>query len=378
MEFTRVEISRSAIAHNLAQFRRIAPGSLLAPVIKANAYGHGLLHVARILKDAGADWLCVNAIYEAATLRAAGVDLPIYVLGYVSAEEYGAAADLGVSAVAYNSEMVRGLSSVAAARGKRVPLHVKVETGNNRQGLVPGEAIELARLIRSLPGVEFQGVSSHYADIEDTTDHSFAHSQLSRFQEACEGMRQAGFAPKSRNFSNSAAAILWPETHFDMVRLGISLYGMWPSKETYVAAVLLKRHEIVLKPALTFKTVVAQVKTVPAGQFVGYGRSFQATHDIRLAVLPVGYYDGYDRGMSNHGYVLINGKIAPIRGRVCMNMTMVDASDVGEVGPGSEVLLIGQSDGHSVTPEQIAAWTNTINYEVTTRINERIPRTVVA
>jgi alanine racemase len=377
MEFTRVEISRSALEANLRQFRAIAPHSLLAPVVKANAYGHGLIQVSRVMEEAGADWLCVNSVYEAVALRREGIRLPLYVLGYVAPAEFDAVAELGLRAVVYDSETVRGLSAAGQRRGVRVLLHLKVETGNNRQGLPPGDAVELARLAHGLPGVEVEGVSSHYADIEDTTDHTFALSQLARFNEACEGMRQAGLAPKVRNFSNSAATILWPQTHFDLVRIGISLYGMWPSSHTFISAVMLKRHEFALTPAMTFKTVVAQVKPVPAGEFVGYGRSFRTTHAIRLAVLPVGYYDGYDRGMSNHGFVLINGQIAPVRGRVCMNMTMVDVSDVRDVHAGSDVVLLGRQGEHAVTAEAIADWTHTINYEVTTRINERIPRVLV-
>ncbi len=377
MDLTWVEISRQSLAHNMNQFRTLAPKSLLAPVVKANAYGHGLVPVARILCDEGADWLCVNAVYEAEILRREGISLPLYLLGYLAPGDYEAAVELGLKVVAYDPDTIHGLGKAAAARGATVPVHVKVETGNNRQGLPPEQAVQLARLIATTPGVEFEGLSSHYADIEDTTDHAFAKGQLEVFLNTVATLEQQGVPARVKNFSNSAAAILWAETHFDLVRAGISLYGMWPSKETCVSAVLLNREKPVLEPVLTWKTVVAQVKQVAAGEFVGYGRTFRTTHTTRLAVLPIGYYDGYDRGLSNLGHVLIDGHIAPVRGRVCMNMVMVDVSDVPSVEAGREVVLLGQSLDKAVTAENIADWSNTINYEVTTRINERIPRRIV-
>lgn len=377
MDLTWVDVSRSALQHNLRQFRAVAPRSLLAPVVKANAYGHGLLQAAIAFVEAGADWLCVNALYEAYALRTAGISLPIYVLGYVSCDEMEALCALDCRTVVYNTETVRRLSAAAVRRDVVMPVHIKLETGNNRQGLKADEAVELARLIRALPGVELEGVSSHYADIEDTTDHSYAQQQLARFRETCEALAAAGMSPRIRNFSNSAAAILWSETQFDLVRIGISAYGMWPSKETFVSAVILGRDKPQLRPALTWKTVVAQVKDVRSGEFVGYGRTFRTTHPTLLAVLPVGYYDGYGRGLSNLAHVLVNGQIAPVRGRVCMNMIMADVTDAGGVRAEDSVVLLGSDGEECVTAEQMASWAGTINYEVTTRINERIPRYLV-
>jgi alanine racemase len=187
----------------------------------------------------------------------------------------------------------------------------------------------------------------------------------------------AGCPPTIRNFSNSAAVILWPETHFELVRIGISTYGMWPSKETLVSAERLGRDKPSLVPALTWKTRVAQVKRIPAGEWVGYGRTWRATRETRLAVLPVGYYDGYDRKLSNLAHVLVHGAEAPVRGRVCMNMIMVDVTDIPGVETGTDVVLLGRDRDEVVTAEQLASWCGTINYEVTTRILERIPRTIV-
>jgi alanine racemase len=374
LELTWVEISEESLAHNLSQFADRTKGSLLAPVVKSNAYGHGLVPVAQAVRRAGAHWLCVNALFEGRELRRNGIDCPVYVLGYVPPSDAGDVVAGDFRIVVYDAEVVKALSDAASACGRVARVHIKVETGNHRQGLPLEETLALADLIRSLPWVELEGISSHYADIEDTTDHSFARQQLSRFLAADEALRERGSPATIRSFSNSAATILWPETHFELVRIGVSLYGMWPSKETYVSALMRESRLPDLRPVMTWKTVIAQVKVVRAGEHVGYGRTFQATHDTVLAVLPIGYYDGYDRGLSNLAHVLIRGQIAPVRGRVCMNMTMVDVTDIPGTRAGEEVVLLGHSGQRSVTAEQLASWGNTINYEVTTRINERIPR----
>jgi len=181
--------------------------------------------------------------------------------------------------------------------------------------------------------------------------------------------------PRLRHFSNTAAALLWPESWYELIRLGIGAYGMWPSSETLVTAALEGRRDAVsLRPALTWKTRIAQVRTAAAGAYVGYGRTYRCTHESRLAVLPVGYYDGYDRRLSNVAYVLIGGRRAPVRGRVCMNMTIVDVTHVPEAALGDEVVLLGAQGEERLSAEQVAGWIGTINYEVTTRINEALPR----
>ena len=377
MSLSWVEVSCSALTRNLARFRRIAPRSLLAPVVKANAYGHGLVFAAQTLVEGGADWLCVNAAFEAAQLRQNSIECPIYVLGHVPPSDCATIVGCRARVVVYAESTVLALSRCASSTGAIVPVHIKLETGNNRQGVRLEEALRLAAQANELPGVTFEGITSHYADIEDTTDHTFAKQQLSRFEQALTALAEAGMPPSIRSFSNSAATLLWNETHFELVRLGISVYGMWPSKETRISTVMLGRDPPELEPAMTWKTIVAQVKEVRPGDFVGYGRTFQATHPIRLAVLPIGYYDGYDRKLSNVAHVLIRGQIAPVRGRICMNMTMVDVTDIPGVTEGDEVVLLGRQGDNRVSAERLAEWSGTINYEVTTRINERIERRLV-
>lgn len=370
-----IEVDGATLAENLRSFRRIVTSARIAPVVKANAYGHGLLTAARIFAEAGADWLCVNAAFEAVALRKADIDMPVYVLGYVAPQEMAELAGLGgIRLVAYQSETILAAAEAGRAAGQPLQIHLKLETGNNRQGVELMDALALADLIKSLDGVELEGISSHYADIEDTTDHTYAESQMGLFRAAHTTLIEAGHAVAIRSFSNSAATLLWPETHFELVRIGISAYGMWPSKETLITAQRLGRDKPNLRPALTWKTLVAQVKTIPANASVGYGRTWQAGRPTRLAVLPIGYYDGYNRQLSNVAHVLVNGHRAPVRGRVCMNMTMVDVTDVPNVETGTEVVLLGRQGDQLVTAEQLAAWAGTINYEITTRINEVLPR----
>lgn len=372
------EIDRQALSHNLRELRRVTgPGPLFAPVVKANAYGHGLALASRAFVAAGADWLCVNELSEAVALRGAGITVPILVVGHVPRADMATAAELSLRVVVYDRGAVDAAGEAGRRFGRPVPLHVKVETGNNRQGLPHEEALALARHVSSTPGVVLEGASTHFADIEDTTDHSFAESQLARFVELVTACRAEGMALPVCHCANSAAAILWPRAAFDMVRVGLAAYGMWPSKETYISALEAHRHDLSLTPALTWKTRIAQVKSVPAGSFVGYGRTFQTTHDTLLAVLPIGYYDGYDRRLSNQAHVLIDGHRAPVRGRVCMDFVMVDVTDVPAVHPEQEVVLLGGSGPARLHAEQLAAWIGTINYEVTTRIHERIPRVEV-
>lgn len=396
-----VEISKSALAHNVKLLRervdggRIGNRCVLSACVKANAYGHGLIETSKIFLESGVDWLDVNALYEATTLRNAGITAPIYVMGYTLFDDLEKAFGLDVSLVVYNKEMVKKLGEIAKKRlndavemrpFKPLNLHVKVETGNNRQGVRVEDLADFARYIQSFEGLKLEGIATHFANIEDTTDHSFAFSQVEKFKKAKEILAAAGFNVPMMHCANSAATILLPETHFDMVRAGISAYGMWPSNETRISYREMNGEDLDLQPAFTWKSVVAQIRTVPAGEFIGYGCTFKTTRDVRMAIVPIGYYDGYDRGVSNTAHVLIHGQRAKVLGRVCMNMFMADISDIADVALEDEVVLIGgqkfvASDGSVVedviSAEQFASWASTINYEVTTRVNERIPRLVV-
>lgn len=384
-ELSWCEVSRAALAANARAFRARAQGALLGIVVKADGYGHGLELAARAFLEGGADWLIVNALHEAEALRRAGIDAPLHVVGNVPVQQATRAVAAGVRMVVYDTDVVAAVAAAARAAGRVVPLHVKVETGNHRQGLELGAALALGRMITRLGGVELEGIATHYADIEDTTDHRFAMAQVARFEEAVRAFRAEGMPVPVTSTANSAATILWPKTHGELVRVGIAAYGLWPSTETYAAALALPaeregRGGFVpeLRPALAWRARIVQVKEVRPGAWIGYGRTYRVTHDSRIAIVPVGYHEGYDRRLSNLAHMLVGGVRAPVRGRVCMNMTMIDVTDIPGAGVGSVATLLGGDGDERVAAEDLARWCGTINYEIVSRIHPVIPRIAVA
>lgn len=358
----RIRVDTAALQDNLACLRTLVRGpARLMPVVKSEAYGHGLELAAGAFVRGGADWLGVHAMAEAERLRRAGFDLPVLVLGPASEAEARLAHELNCDLTVGSLAALRDAASVGAGR-----IHLKVETGVNRQGLVEDEMPAALALLAAHPGLELVGVSSHFADIEDTTDHRFAHQQRERFASWCERLGQAAGGPLLRHMTCSAATVLWPDTHLDLVRVGISAYGVWPSRETRVSARMAGRAELALRPALTWLVRVSQVRQVPAGQTVGYGRTWKAPVDSRIAVLPVGYADGYPRALAGRAHVLLDGQRAPLRGRICMNLCMVDVTHIPEVDAGHEAVLLGAQGDDAITAEQLADWLGTIAYEVLT------------
>jgi alanine racemase len=234
-----------------------------------------------------------------------------------------------------------------------------------------------ARRLARLPGIEIEGLSSHFANIEDTTSLEYAKRQTAQFAEGTALLRKAGIRVPIRHMAATGAAIVYPESQFDMIRLGIGLYGLWPSKETYLSCRLRKRKPFVLKPVLSWRAKIAQVKRVPKGAFVGYGCTFRTTRPTRLAVIPVGYADGYDRALSNAAHVLVRGKRAAVRGRIAMNFFTADVTDIPSAAAGDAVTLIGRDGRETVSADALAALAGTISYEILARLNPAIPRVVV-
>lgn len=372
-----IEISRSNLLHNVSAFKKlIGRERILCPAVKGNAYGHGLKECAPVVAEGGADWLGVNSLFEALSLKKTGIKKPIYILGYVLKEELSCAVEEGFQMVVYNLETLQELAKICKKTGKEGFTHLKVETGNYRQGILPEELDTFLDFYRAHPLVKLAGISTHFSNIEDTHDHHYAKSQLQAFENFLVRVRQAGFEPPFIHCANTAATLLFPETHFTMVRAGVGIYGLWPSDE--VKKVFEKQNpKIDLKPVLSWKTRITQIKKVPKGGLIGYGCTYQAPHEMKLAILPVGYYDGYFRSLSNKSYVLIHGKKAPLRGRVCMNIIMVEVTDIPEARVEDEAILIGTCSSEKITTDQLAEWAGTINYEITTRLNERIPRKIV-
>lgn len=373
-----VEIDRAALEHNIQQFRHLIGDSRkMTVVVKSNAYGHGLLGVSCLATEFGADWLGVNSLEEARALREGGIDLPIILLGYVPLTDLKEAVATDLRLTVYNTETVEELAKITFALKKDAFLHIKTETGVYRQGIKGAGLLPFVKRIRKYPYLKIEGLSMHFANIEDTTDHSYAQRQLEKFIEYVDLLGQNGINIPVKHVACSAAAILFPETFFDMVRVGIGIYGLWPSKETYLSCIQDEREPVNIKPVLTWKTRVVQIKDVPDGAFIGYGCTYKTTRPTKLAVLPVGFYDGYDRHLSNASYVLISGKRAPLRGRVAMNFIIVDVTDISDIRLEDEVVLLGNQGQERISAEQLASLCGTINYEIVTRINPKIPRVVV-
>lgn len=374
------EVSAEAIRANLTTLRRgLSQGTELGIVVKSNAYGHGLAACAGVFIAAGADWLIVNSVGEAIALRGLVRESPIYICGPVFPDEAPEIAGARASVAIYDSEMALALANAGQRSGQSLGVHIKVETGTNRQGVAPAEALELALCVDRLEGVRLEGITTHYADIEDTTDHRFALSQLNRLQEVVQAFADAGLPQAILHSANSAATLISPVTHGDLVRVGIAAYGLWPSNETYATA--LERRLGAddaqlpdLQPVLSWRARVAQVKDVAEGEYIGYGRTYRATYPMRIAVLPVGYYEGYDRRLSNIGHALINGVRAPVRGRICMNMAMVDISHIPHVERGTVATLLGRDGNEEVSAAQWGGWMGSIHYEAIARIHPGQPR----
>ncbi|MBC8357633.1 MAG: alanine racemase [Candidatus Aminicenantes bacterium] len=373
-----VEIDSSALSHNIHQFRKlIGENRKLLVMVKANAYGHGMMEVSDIALRAGADWLGVDSLEEGLFLRKKGFNCPILTVGYIPFEGLKEAVTNDLRITVYNLEAVSQLATICRQLNKKALLHVKVETGTFRQGVSGEEVLSFIHKIQEFPELVLEGLSSHFANIEDTTDHSYAQFQLKNFNNIFHELKKNNIKIPIKHISCSASAILFPETYFDMVRAGIGIYGLWPSKETYLSCLLQKRKPLLLKPVLSWKTRIAQIKKVPKASFIGYGCTYKTTRATVLAVLPVGYYDGYSRGLSNSSYVLIRGQRAPIRGRVAMDFIMADITDIPGINLEDEVILIGSDGEEAITADDLALLVETINYEIVSRINPLISRIIV-
>lgn len=372
-----IEIDAAAYRQNLRALGRILrPGAMRMAVVKANAYGHGARIITPLAVGEGVDYLGVHSLAEAQEISDLAGKTPICLLGPTLPEDALATVGAGVEPTVSELDVARALAAAARSLGRTAAVHVKVETGTHRQGILISEIPSWCEFLRGHPELRLRGIHTHYANIEDTTDHTFARRQLVRLREAAAIFREQNAPPELVHSACSAAALTMDDTHADLVRLGIASYGLWPSRETLLSTLLSQRSGPELMPVLAWKTRVTQFKEVAAGEYVGYGCSFRATHAMRLAVLPVGYYDGYDRRLSGRGHVIVRGKRAPVIGRVCMNLTMVDVTDTPDVRLGEEAILIGQSGSETVTVDAVAGLCNTINYEIVARLGRHVPRFV--
>ena len=359
------EIDLGALRHNFTEIRRrINPASKLCAVVKANAYGHGALEVSKVAVECGADFLAVATVDEGLELRRAGFGLPILILGLIPHEAARAVVDADLTQAVADFALAEKISAAAVSLGKVAKIHLKLETGMGRIGVAPDEAVALAAEISRLPNVELEGLFSHFADA-DSPDRTFTNRQIKIFKATADKIQAAGIGIKIRHIAESAAALDIPEAHFDMVRSGIINYGLYPSADV--------RRTIELKPVMKLVAKIVYLKKVAAGVSIGYGRDFIAARDSLIATLPLGYADGYTRAYKGF-HVEVRGQLAPIAGRVCMDQTMIDVTDVAGVALGDEAILFGSD---LVTTDAAARYLNTINYEVTCLVSARVPRVFI-
>lgn len=358
---TYAEISLEAIKHNIAEIKKIlSPATRFMAVVKANAYGHGATAVSRAAVEAGTDYLGVANLKEALELREAGILAPILILTESPTSVADEIIQHGLTQTVYSFSEAKTLSEESQKRGKPVKVHVKIDTGMGRVGVLPSEAMAFITKVASLPGMALEGVFTHFAKAEDPEDH-FTAEQFQKFQQIISRVPQIPL----KHSANSAAALFHRETHLDMVRVGLMMYGLYPQGSS--------RRLINLKPALSFKTRVTYLKKVPVGTPLSYGSTYVTPAETTIATIPVGYADGYSRRLSNRGQVLIRGKRFPVVGRVSMDLTLVNVGNA-KVEMGDEVALIGEQNGQGISADEIAALEDTISYEVVCAIGKRVPR----
>jgi len=365
---TVARISLSALTHNFEEVMRRANGRKVLAVVKARAYGHGLVPVSRHLLGRGAHMLGVALVEEGRELREAGIDAPVLVMGPVFPEQADAVAAWRLTPVLSNNTVARALADAARRRSLRIAVHVKVDTGMSRLGVSPEAAPDLVQELMALEGIVVEGLMTHFADA-DLRDKAFAAHQMERFETLLRVLADRGIAIPLRHAANSAAILDYQRALFTMVRPGLMLYGYDPVEGSASGADL--------QPVLSLFTRIFLLKKVPAGTPISYGRTFVTGRESLIATIPIGYADGFSRGLSNCGEALVRGVRAPIAGRVCMDMTMLDVTDVPGVREGDEVVLIGSSGGERITAADLAAKTGTIPYEVLCGISARVPRVSV-
>jgi alanine racemase len=368
-----IEINSANLLNNLKLFNQITKKRIMF-VVKANAYGHGLREIIEIAKLSPAvDLYAVDSLSEALIVRSLQKGKPVLVLGWTDPAELEELVASGFETVVPSLEHLRLLKQITRKLKCKALIHLKIETGTNRLGLDPDEAITLLASLDERM-LEIRGIYSHFANIEDTTDPSFARQQLELFNSVLPYLRKSN---TRRHFSSSASSLLFPETFFDIARIGISAYGYWPSRQTHALYLEKNKIGIALKPVLSWYTKVAQVKRVKKGAAIGYGLTYKTFNKAKIIVVPVGYYDGYDRKLSNISQVLVNGIKAPVRGRICMNMFMVDVTHIRNVEVGDQVILLGKEKSEKIDADMLAEWSGTINYEILSRINPMIPKLVI-
>ena len=361
-----VEVNLDNIKFNINQVKKNIPeDTLIMAVVKADAYGHGVLQVAQAAVEAGSDRLAVALPEEGRQLRKADFKLPIQILGEVLPEQVSLLVDWNLIPTISKIETVKKLDQLAAEKGIVKKVHVKVDTGMGRIGVFPDNAIQFIKNVKSFDNIEVEGLMTHFAKA-DEEDKEYTYNQWEKFQMVIDKLEEENIEIPIKQAANSATIIDLPQMALNMVRPGIMMYGLRPSHEV--------DQDFKLKPALSWKAKIVYLKEVPPGTGISYGATYVTDKEAKIATIPMGYADGYSRLLSNKGEVLINGQRAPIRGRVCMDQFMVDVSHIDNVKIGDEVVLIGTQGDKEVSATEMADIIGTINYEITCDITKRVPR----
>lgn len=357
-----VEIDLEAIRNNVHRTRHNANTRVMA-VVKADAYGHGVLPVARAVLQAGASWLAVARATEALELREAGITTPILILGYTPVGQIKGMIDHQISLTVWTSEQADQINEIGTAAGAAARVHLKVDTGMGRLGICPEGAPALAARLGALPFIDFQGVFTHFARADESDPHT-TDQQESRFRSVLTQLEEVNLRPPLVHAANSAAGLRRPSAYFDLIRLGIAMYGLAPSGQCPLPPTF--------RPALRWVSVLSHVKVLPPGHGVSYGHIYKTSKRERIGTIPAGYADGYRRVEGAH--VLVRGQRVPVVGRVCMDQFMVSLDSVPEAQPGAEVVLLGEQGEATYSADDLAEVWGTINYEVVCAIGKRVPR----
>ena len=359
-------VDLKALCWNFQQVRKkVGPGIKILSVVKANGYGHGACEVAKTLADEGSDAFGVATLEEGIELRRGAIRSPILILAGVYPEQMNQLLQNKLTPVVCEPEVLHRLEALAQRRRRSLNFHLKVDTGMGRIGLLASEIDSWLPELAKLKALKLEGVFSHFSQAE-SVEGSYTQNQLEIFRHVVKRLRGEGFDPPLVHLANSVAVITLPSSHFTMVRPGLMLYGIHPSPEMM--------GQVALKPVLSWKTRIIQLKRLPKGSSISYGQTFVTERESLIATLPVGYGDGYHRLLSNRGAVLVRGERAPIVGRVCMDLTMVDVTDIRGVQQGDEVVLLGKQGEETISADEMARWADTISYEILTSISARVPR----
>lgn len=368
-----IELSKKNAIHNISQFRRIVrKGTKIAAVIKANAYGHGDVEMVKLI-NSQADYFQINSIEELEKIRP-HTKKPILLLGYVGKNDIARAIELGSIVTVFDLHHALLINESARKKGVKQKVHIAVDAHLGREGLLPHHIDGFLTEVKKMKHIVVDGVYAHFANIEDTADFSHAQKQITEYAEIIEKFKRAGYKNVKTHISATSGVLAYEKWHgFNtIVRVGVGLYGMWPSVELQK----LWQKKITLLPVMRHISHIAQVKKIPKGESIGYGLSYVVKKDMVIAVIPQGYSNGVNRLLSNKGSVLIRGTRAPIVGRVAMNMLVVDVSHIPGVLSEDEVVILGSQKKETITAEEVAILTTTINYEVTTRVNPLLPRVI--